>query len=413
VGDPNYTPGETTGTFIWVDGTGIWHVRGTLLPDDPNENFSGILTTDGMFFNVTLHTESPGAQALVGGEAFIDPHAGVSGSCCSMVIESSPVPSRLYQNQGDGTFVDVAASANIADVYTGEAALWADLNNDGFIDLYVVRTGDLYNEPNRLYMNNGDGTFTDMAATFGAEADVSGRGENAAYGDFNNDGFLDLLVTNGLGSAPFNYGKHTLLRNEGNSNHWLKLRLVGTASNRDAIGSHITVSAGTMTQMRQYAGNVRKCAQDGPFVHFGLGESDTVELLTVTWPGGIVQELYGITADQTLIITEPSIELTTVPVSTDLHPGDQLEYTLTAKNVSHRSLRVELWEGVTLPNGSDRTYGARRVTLQPNDALTRNRSLNIPTNAPSGSYTLHLFIGDSSVPWIWGSDSFDFTVSPQ
>lgn len=100
------------------------------------------------------------------------------------------------------------------------AAVGGDFDNDGYLDLYVVNSGtDQAKGPNYLFHNNGDGTFTDVATSMGVGDVVQSRGRGSSWGDYNNDGFLDLFVTNGEDNTAHQEGPETLFRNEGNNNH--------------------------------------------------------------------------------------------------------------------------------------------------------------------------------------------------
>jgi ASPIC and UnbV/FG-GAP-like repeat len=115
-----------------------------------------------------------------------------------ILLQGTYPASSLYRNNGDGTFTDVTASAGLADPTNNRAAVWGDYDNDGYLDLFVVNSGSIEgNGVNHLYHNNGDGTFTDVATADGLGTIVNGRGAGAAWGDFNGDGALDLFVVNG------------------------------------------------------------------------------------------------------------------------------------------------------------------------------------------------------------------------
>ena len=159
---------------------------------------------------------------------------------------ASQLPNILYHNNGDGTFTDVTTQSGTDNVHGALGVVWEDYDNDGNLDLYIVNTQGT-NVPNRLFRNNGDGTFTDMAseAGVGAKIEGDGRGSDATFGDYNNDGFPDLLVDNGAGSTV---GTYILFRNNGNSNKWLKVVLRGTRSNRSGIGAKLRLKAGGTIQ---------------------------------------------------------------------------------------------------------------------------------------------------------------------
>ncbi len=213
----------------------------------------------------------------------------------------------LYRNNGNGTFTDVADAAGLGVMSNNRAAGWGDFDNDGYLDLYVVDSGldPVGKGPNGLYHNNRDGTFTNVAAETGVEALAESRGRGAAWGDYDNDGSLDLFVTNGEDNTDFPQGPQFLFHNQGSVSHWLKIKLVGTASNRQGLGAKITLRVSRMTQYREMNG------ADGHFygqgatpLHFGLGAAKTVNAITVQWPSGVVQTLRKVAADQEITIIE-------------------------------------------------------------------------------------------------------------
>ncbi len=203
----------------------------------------------------------------------------------------------LYQNNGDGTFTDVTVESGAINNFRALAADWGDYDNDGDLDLYVVNAV----RANRLFRNNGNATFTNVAASVGVAAKEFGNGSDASFIDYNNDGFLDLFVCNGAGPSP---GPYLLFKNNGNLNHWLKIELIGQESNRGGVGARITLTAGTLTLHRQNFGQ-HGVAQNHIPVHFGLPGTTTVVSIVIEWPSGVRQELDNIPADQTITVTEP------------------------------------------------------------------------------------------------------------
>jgi len=203
----------------------------------------------------------------------------------------------LYRNNGDGIFTDVTEESGVINNPRALAADWGDYDNDGDLDLYVVNAL----RPNRLFRNNGNATFTDVAASVGVLAEEFGNGSDASFIDYNNDGFLDLFVCNGAGPSA---GPYLLFKNNGNRNHWLKIELIGQESNRGGVGARITLTAGTRTQHRQNFGQ-HGVAQNHIPVHFGLRGATTVGSIVIEWPSGVRQELDNIPADQTIVVTEP------------------------------------------------------------------------------------------------------------
>ncbi len=222
-------------------------------------------------------------------------------------------PAHLAHNQGNGTFAEVSVSAGVSP--TTDSISWGinffDYDNDGWLDLYVGAggTGGPANTPNFLLKNDGDGTFTDVSSTSGA--DNNGRIRNFSTADFNEDGFVDIFVHN-YNETP------ALLANQsvalGNANHWLMFTVEGSESNRDGIGTRIYVTAGGVTMMREISSGPTHGGGDQRVAFFGLG-SETAGTVTVNWPNGVTQNLGSVSADQTLHFVEPiklSIEKSSV-----------------------------------------------------------------------------------------------------
>ena len=181
-----------------------------------------------------------------------------------------------------------------------------DFDNDMDEDIYMVCTQQAQNLPNRLYENLGDGRFSVVPEAGGASGSRLGRGDVVATADYDQDGFLDLFVTNGKDpDSPFNKdGPHQLFRNQGNSNYWLEVDLKGTKSNRDGIGARVMVTAGGKTQVREQRGGMHRLAQNHQRLHFGLGQYAKVDKLQIHWPSGQIQNIENIQANQILQIEE-------------------------------------------------------------------------------------------------------------
>ena len=141
----------------------------------------------------------------------------------------------------------------------------------------------------------------------GAVGSTQGRGDTAAVADYNSDGFLDILVTNGFGNPPLNFdGPTELFHNMGNTNHWLEIDLVGVSSNADGIGAVVFVDAGGVRQVRFQGGGMHFASQDHRRLHFGLAGNTVIDQIVIKWPSGIQQTLTNVSADQVLQITEDS-----------------------------------------------------------------------------------------------------------
>lgn len=235
----------------------------------------------------------------------------------------------LWTNLGGGAF---AKTNFFADLNRGAYAVeWVDYDNDGDLDLLVHATrrvnGAEQEDGYRLYEGDGNGGFLEHAFLTPAPSGVQRLGP--AIGDFNNDGFMDVLILHDSNQGvPTNEGRDRLFRNTGNSNHWLKVVLEGTDSNRSAIGAIVrvraTINGKEVWQMRQtMAGNGVVWMQHDMRPNFGLGNATVAEVVRIEWPSGTVQELTNVAADQILHITEPptlSIEAAVIlswPASAD------------------------------------------------------------------------------------------------
>jgi enediyne biosynthesis protein E4 len=211
-------------------------------------------------------------------------------------------PDVLYSNDGDGTFTNATAAAGISDAASSRSASWGDYDNDGDEDLYVVSlTNATY--PNYLYRNKGDGTFENVADSAGAEGQVPGSGIDGSFVDYDTDGDLDLFITNGEGTAD---GEHLLLQSSGNENHWLKLKLVGTDSNPDALMARVSVETGLGAHHYVYTGQNHFLTQNLVPLHVGLGSEDAVQSVTVDWPSGLEETFDSVSADALNVLVEGS-----------------------------------------------------------------------------------------------------------
>jgi len=209
----------------------------------------------------------------------------------------------LFHNNGNGTFTRVTTGAIANDVAEGWGCAWGDYDNDGWIDLFVAN-GNVNNTAinDFLYHNNGDGTFQKI--TSGSLVNDGELGDSCAWGDYNGDGFLDLFVSN------FNGQNNRLYRNSGNANHWLIVKCVGRISNRAAIGARVQVAATIgekrLAQIREISGGSGYNGQNSLYAHFGLGSAARVERIVIRWPSGVIQELGEMAGDRLIVVKEPS-----------------------------------------------------------------------------------------------------------
>ncbi len=217
---------------------------------------------------------------------------------------------RLFRNEGNGTFAEVTATAfdvNPSNICSLGAA-WGDYDNDGWIDVYIVNSGNVEtgNEPNWLFKNDGDGTFTEVAAAEGVSGSERGLSDGACWADVNADGFLDLYVEHGAEHPPFGIGPRELFLTTPNSNHWLQLQLRGIASNGSGIGARVRfVSAGGV-RWRYRLGESNNGFSDQTTLHVGLGADAVVDSVQIFWPSGTVDLYTAVAADQSLWAVEGS-----------------------------------------------------------------------------------------------------------
>ena len=216
-------------------------------------------------------------------------------------------------------FRDVTAAAGLvtpAGSVWGPA--WGDFDNDGDLDLFIP----YYSSTNMLFVNNGDGTFS--SRDIGSPLREGGNDECAAWVDYDNDGFLDLFVACGEGNPAPNLLYRNNLPATGNTNHWLKIELEGKASNAMGIGTKIRVRAVIRNQetwqLRQIASNGSFASGPELLAHFGLGDATNADVVRIEWPSGIVQTLSNVAPNQLLTITEHQAGVTNTPSLTASKP---------------------------------------------------------------------------------------------
>ena len=216
----------------------------------------------------------------------------------------------LYRNDGKGNFEDVTIEAglNKENRFVCFGAGIVDFDNDGYPDILAI-TGTVYPEaaiispryparsPRILFRNQGDGTFTEMGPEAGPGITTPHMGRGAAFGDFDNDGDMDVLIMN-VNEPP------TLLRNDAPpGNHWIKIRLEGTKSNRSAIGSRVLARYGGKVQAQEVLSGTSYLSSNDPRLHFGLGSATTADI-EIHWPLGLVERYPGLSAGQLFTIRE-------------------------------------------------------------------------------------------------------------
>jgi hypothetical protein len=218
----------------------------------------------------------------------------------------------LYRNDDNMAFTDVAYAAGIGQVtipYMGWGIGCVDFDNDGWPDLFVVNghvypqvdalaTGMKYRQRKLVFLNQKDGKFVDVSDSVGGAVKIPQASRGAAFGDLDNDGRIDVVVEN-IDGLPM------LLHNEGtNANHWITLELIGTRSNRLALGAKVRVVAGAVSQVDEVRSGGSYLSQNDLRQHFGLGSANKVDDVEIRWSSGNTQVLHNLAADRFYIVKE-------------------------------------------------------------------------------------------------------------
>ncbi len=241
----------------------------------------------------------------------------------------------VWKNNGQGLFDEVSDSAGITSPTHSVLSFgggFFDYDNDGWLDLFIAN-GHVYPEIeqifpdvhykqiNSLFHNDGHGKFIDVTKTSGDGFSTPSVGRGVAFADFDNDGFVDLVVAN-------NNDPPLLLHNSGgNGNHFVSFKLTGTKSNRDAIGARLKLMAGGMIQIREVHSGGSYMSQSDLRAHFGLASNANIGKLEITWPSGAKQTFSNFPADQFYSIVESK---------------DELGYQPFVKNKQNKSARVDV-----------------------------------------------------------------------
>lgn len=223
----------------------------------------------------------------------------------------------LWHNDGDGFLEEVTDRAGLSAPtarFLSFGGGFFDYDNDGRLDLFIAnghvyqgveRTSPNihYKQINSLFHNEGNGKFAEMTASAGKGFSVPHLGRGVAFADFDNDGFVDILVANN-GDPPL------LLHNSGGSgNHFVNLQLVGTKTNRDALGARIQLKAGELSQIREIAGGGSYLSQSDLRANFGLGARKRIDKIEISWPSGRRQTFVDVEGDRFYVVEEDKDQL--------------------------------------------------------------------------------------------------------
>jgi len=275
-----------------------------LFRNNKDGTFSETALSAGVAFNEDGHVQS-GMGADAGdydGDGWLD----------IVKTNFSDDTATLYRNNGDGTFADMTLRAGLgrATQFLGWGTLFVDIDDDGWPDI-VMANGHVYpemegrnlesafRERKEVYWNRHDGKFRDVSLDAGPGATAPLNSHGLAAGDLNNDGSIELVVNN-------SYARPSVLKNFGDRGNWISMKLIGTKSNRDAIGARVTLLAAGHRQVQEVRSGGSYISQSDFRLHFGLGTAVRADSVEVRWPSGAMQKFADWAANQSVEIREGS-----------------------------------------------------------------------------------------------------------
>jgi len=273
-----------------------------------HNNRDGTFTDEAMVGGIALNSEGQalGSMGVTWGDY------DHSGRLSMFITEFADQPNTLYKNQGARQFEDVAMSSRLGQAslpLVGWGTAFFDMDNDGWLDLFVanghvypqmdaVKGSAAYAEPMLLHRNLRNGTFEEVSKAAGIAGMPLKSRRGAAFGDIANNGNIDIVVLN-VGEPP-----SLLLNTNKNSNHRVLFHLVGTKSNRAAIGARITIKTGGVTQFDEVRGGGSYLSQNDLRLHFGLGSAPRIDSVEVRWPTGKTESFKDVAGDKIYTIVE-------------------------------------------------------------------------------------------------------------
>jgi enediyne biosynthesis protein E4 len=301
---------------------------GVAFADYDGDGFTDIFVSNDSIPNFLLHNNGDGTftdVALRAGVAYNENGKAVAGMGTDFRdIDNDGMPDifltamygdsfPLYRNPGKGQFEDVTETTGIA-AMTSRFTAWGtgifDFDNDGNKDIFAAGSAILDNSmevnhkpyplPNFLYRNLGNMRFKDVSGEAGASFSVPAAHRGAGFGDLNNDGKIDIVVT------VLNGEPQLLMNRSQNHNHWIILKLVGVADNRDGLGTRVKITTANGVQYNQATTAVGYNSSSDKRVYFGLQNATVVDQIELVWPTGVKQVLHHVMADQILTIVQSS-----------------------------------------------------------------------------------------------------------
>ncbi|HUX44996.1 MAG TPA: CRTAC1 family protein [Terracidiphilus sp.] len=321
-GDGTFTDVSVQSHIAQFVGKGM----GVSFADYDNDGYTDIFLSNDTFQNYLLHNNRDGTFSEVGilaGVAyntFGNVVAGMGTDFRDLDNDGKPDIFQtamfgegfpLYRNLGNSQFQDVTGSTRLTTL-TSRLTAWGtgiyDFDNDGFKDVFTADSDILDNArqvahrpyplPNGLFRNRGNFTFDDVAAEAGAGFSAPAAHRGAAFGDLNNDGKIDIVVT------VLNGPPQILINRSPNKNHWILLNLVGVKSNRDGLATRVKITTALGAQYNHATTTVGYNSSSDKRVHFGLGSASVIQTIDLYWPSGIHQVLHNVKADQVLTVRE-------------------------------------------------------------------------------------------------------------
>jgi hypothetical protein len=261
------------------------------------------------------------------------------GDYDALIVNGNVTEHRFYINDGAGNFTSQTSTAILGEsLVGGRGSAFADYNNDGFVDL-MITTGT----PNTswlLFRNNGNGTFTKETTQ---NFRIANAFIGASFGDYDNDGFVDIV------SASYGQDYNGLYRNKGNANNWLQLKLVGNLSNKSAVGAKVDVYSPGLRTHQQILTNNGAHNQNSLTAQFGLGSNTAIDSVIINWPSGLRQKLTGLEINRRWSIKENNFEVDSLALVALYNATGGAGWT---NKTNWLTGNVTTWTGVTFTGGS-------------------------------------------------------------
>ncbi|MBX7109561.1 MAG: FG-GAP-like repeat-containing protein [Chitinophagales bacterium] len=321
------------------------------------------------------------------------------------VVNESSEENNLYRND-DGMFTKITNGPLVSDNRSTMSASWGDIDNDGDLDVYTANSGFFATQKNQLYINDGAGNFTEISS--GDAVSDGGCSFSSSFADYDNDGDLDLAVSNGFCNGtilnflylndgngvferdlnsiddlttPCSYGcawgdanndgfmdlvfatcknsgvgtnpPDLFYMNNGNGNNWIKIELAGTQSNKSAIGARVkvkaTINGNSVWQMREITAQSGYCSQNSLTAHFGLGDATVIDSVRVHFPAGNDTVLINVPVNQQIEVTEaaltgvPGVSAVTASASCFPNPAHDIFYIRLSRHLLNEEKTVRLY----------------------------------------------------------------------